>query len=85
MTDWRWKRTSFLDETSFQAYSHKRYCYQKQGEWITKPRPKHPPKVNVITTINYQRPTRLIIFEESLKASNLVKYLELLLKDARSL
>lgn len=47
-----WRRTFFLDESKFQAFSHKKYCYQDPKKRITKPRPKYPPKVNAIGMIS---------------------------------
>ena len=85
LNDRKWRRTFFLDEFSFQAYSHKKYCYQNPKERVSKPRPKHPPKVHLIAMISYKGPTRLIIFEHNLKASSLVGYLDLLVKDAKVL
>jgi len=45
LNDRKWRRTFFLDESSFQAYSHKKYCYQNPKERISKPRPKHAPNI----------------------------------------
>jgi len=80
-----WRRTFFLDEASFQAYSHKKFCYQKPNERVTKARPKHPPKVHLIAMISYKGPTRLIMFEGNMTASRFTGFLDLLIKDAKVL
>ena len=80
-----WRRTFFLDESKFQAFSHKKYCYQDPKNRVTKPKPKYPPKVNTIGMISYLGPTRLILFEENMDGKLFATFLEILVKDAYSL
>ena len=85
LTDRLWRRTFFLDESTFQAFPVKKYCYQDPKNRITKPQPKHPPKINAITMISYFGPTRIILFEENLEAGLFVDFLKILVKDANKL
>lgn len=85
INDRLWRRTFFLDEASFQAYSHKEFCYQKPNERITRARPKHPPKIHVIAMISYRGPTRLIVFTDIMTGTRFAGFLDLLSKDAKDL
>ncbi len=80
-----WRRTFFLDESTFQAYLGKNFCYQNKDQRVTKPQPKHPPKIHAIAMISSQGPTRIILFQENMKATDFIGYLEYLLEDARKM
>ncbi len=83
--DRMWERTFFLDESTFQAYSGQKACYQYPDQRVTKPHPKHPPKVNAIAMISSRGATRLVLFEGIMNASMFIELLEPLLQDARKL
>jgi len=80
-----WRSTFFLDETTFQAYSSKKYCYQFPDKRIVNPRPKHPPKINAIAMVSFRGPSRLVLFEENMTALNFLNYLKLLVSDAEEM
>ena len=82
LTDRSWKKSLFLDESSFQAYTKRKSCYQKPDQRITNPRPKHPPTIHLIALISWRGPSRLILFHENMTASLFVRYLEILNRDA---
>jgi len=83
--DHQWKRTFFLDESKFQAFTRNRSCFQKSNCRVTNPKPKHPPQINLIAMISWEGPSRLIIFEETLNSSLFIRYLKLLKNDAEKL
>ena len=52
------------DETTVQLETHRRHCYQKEGQKPhPKPRPKHPIKVHIWAGISKQGATQVCIFE----------------------
>ena len=47
------EKSIFLDESSFQAYTKRKFCYQKPDQRITNPRPKYPPTIHLIALISW--------------------------------
>jgi len=83
--DRAWRKTFFLDAVTFKAFSGKKYCYQYPDQRLTKPQPKHPPKIHGIAMISFQGPTRLLLFEGNLTAERFIEFFRILLEDAKEL
>jgi len=80
-----WGFTFFLDESTFMVGSFKTRCYQKKNDRKTFPVDKHPSKLHIIGMISIKGATRLIMFQENLRATNLKEYLKALKKEADKL
>ena len=63
-----WSQTVFIDESTFRLHSSVSYCYQKEDNRITQPKPKYCSKINACAGISVQGPTRLFLFSENLDA-----------------
>jgi transposase len=81
--DRMWRRTFFLDESTFQAYSGRKYSYQYPGERVGRPKPKYPPKIHAIGMISYRGPTKLLLFEGNLTAQRFIDFLKILIEDVK--
>ena len=63
------KHTSWMDETTVQLETHRRFCCRKNGQKPRyKPRPKHPVKVHVWAGISWKGRTEICIFEGIMNA-----------------
>jgi transposase len=80
-----WTSTFFLDESKFQVGSHRRYCYQRPKSRRTAQVDKFPEKLNLIGMISLNGGSRLITFEENLRADLFIDFLKDLKKDADKL
>lgn len=80
-----WLSTFFLDESKFQIGSHRRYCYQRPNSRRTAEVDKHPQSLNLIGMISSEGGSRLITFEDNMRADMFVDFLKALKKDADKL
>ena len=85
LRDHKWKRTFFLDEATFRAFSARKNCYQRAMNRVLKNQPKHPQGINMLGMISHEGPSRLILFEANLTGSLFRRYLKLLNRDAEKL
>jgi len=81
-----WSQTVFIDESTFRLHSSVSYCYQKEDNRITQPKPKYCSKINACAGISVQGPTRLFLFSENLDAKLYKEILmDFILPDCRAM
>jgi len=80
-----WRQTFFLDESTFRLGSHRARAYQRSNQRLSVPVDKVPSKINVVGMISSRGGSRLICFQENLRAKLFVSFLKNLNKDAHKL